>query len=144
MVVIKKAGEILEAHTLIALLSSIEHAILIANHEQLKPQINNYEFKYNNPRGARLLLDISLFKQLIHPQSGYKLSHSLLEFQHRMHPSIAELVKSTLYPKLEDHESVFNDPEVCGMQRQLFWLDHGEKEDGSPSDPAQSFSKLNA
>lgn len=145
VVVIEEAGEILEAHTLTALLPSIEHAILIGDHEQLRPQINNYEFQYDNPRGARFSLDISLFERLIHPQSGYmKLPHSSLEVQRRMHPSIAELVRSTLYPKLEDHESVFNYPEVCGMRKRLFWIDHSEKEDGSPSDPAQSFSKSNA
>lgn len=144
-VVIEEAGEILEAHTLTALLPSVEHAILIGDHEQLRPQINNYEFQYDNPRGARFSLDISLFERLVHPQGEYpKLPHSSLEVQRRMHPSIAELVRSTLYPKLQDHESVFNHPEVCGMRKRLFWLDHSEKEDVSPSNPAQSFSKSNA
>lgn len=141
VVVIEEAGEILEAHTLTALLPSVEHAILIGDHEQLRPQINNYEFQYDNPRGAGFSLDISLFERLVHPQRGYlKLPHSSLEVQRRMYPSIAELFRSTLYPKLQDHESVVNHPEVCGMRKRLFWLDHGEKEDGSPSDPAQSFS----
>lgn len=145
VVVIEEAGEILEAHTLTALLPSVEHAILIGDHEQLRPQINNYEFQYDNPRGARFSLDISLFERLVHPQGEYpKLPHSSLEIQRRMHPSIAELIRSTLYPKLQDHESVFNHPEVCGMRKRLFWLDHSEKEDGSSSDPAQSFSKTNA
>lgn len=145
VVVIEEAGEILEAHTLTALLPSVEHAILIGDHEQLRPQINNYEFQYDNPRGARFSLDISLFERLVHPQGESPiLPHSSLEIQRRMHPSIAELVRSTLYPKLQDHESVFNHPEVCGMRKRLFWLDHSEKEDGSPSKPAQSFSKSNA
>ncbi|MCJ1347634.1 hypothetical protein MMC31_005862 [Peltigera leucophlebia] len=145
VVVVEEAGEILEAHTLTALLPSVEHAILIGDHEQLRPQINNYEFQYDNPRGAKFSLDISLFERLVHPQSGFlKLPYSSLEVQRRMHPSIAELVRSTLYPKLQDHESVFDHPEVCGMRKRLFWLDHDEKEDGSPSDPAQSFSKTNA
>lgn len=145
VVVVEEAGEILEAHTLTALLPSVEHAILIGDHEQLRPQINNYEFQYDNPRGAKFSLDISLFERLVHPQSGFlKLPYSSLEVQRRMHPSIAELVRSTLYPKLQDHESVFDHPEVCGMRKRLFWLDHDEKEDSSPSDPAQSFSKTNA
>lgn len=145
VVVIEEAGEILEAHTLTALLPSVEHAILIGDHEQLRPQINNYEFQYDNPRGAKFSLDISLFERLVHPQPGYlKLPYSSLEVQRRMYPSIAELVRSTLYPKLQDHASVFKHPEVHGMRRRLFWLDHNEKEDGPSSDLAQSFSKTNA
>lgn len=77
VVVIEEAGEILEAHTLTALLPSVEHAILIGDHEQLRPQINNYEFQYDNPRGAKFSLDISLFERLVHPQPGYlKLPYS--------------------------------------------------------------------
>ncbi len=144
VVMIEEAGEVLEAHTLTALLPSVEHAILIGDHEQLRPQINNYEFQYENPRGAKFSLDISLFERLIHPQSGYpKLPYSSLEVQRRMYPSIAELVRSTLYPKLQDHPSVSTYPEVDGMRKRLFWLDHNEKEDASPSNPAQSFSKTN-
>ena len=144
VVMIEEAGEVLEAHTLTALLPSVEHAILIGDHEQLRPQINNYEFQHENPRGAKFSLDISLFERLIHPQPGYpKLPYSSLEVQRRMYPSIAELIRSTLYPKLQDHPSVSTHPEVDGMRKRLFWLDHNEKEDASPSNPAQSFSKTN-
>jgi len=145
VVVFEEAGEVLEAHTLTALLPSVEHAILIGDHEQLRPQINNYEFQCDNPRGAKFSLDISLFERLVHPQSGYpKLPYSSLEVQRRMYPSIAELIRFTLYPKLQDHPSVSTYPEVDGMRKRLFWLDHNEKEDASPSNLAQSFSKTNA
>ncbi|KAL9633009.1 MAG: hypothetical protein Q9164_004954 [Protoblastenia rupestris] len=144
VVMIEEAGEVLEAHTLTALLPSVEHAILIGDHEQLRPQINNYEFQHDNPRGAKFSLDISLFERLIHPQSGYpKLPYSSLEVQRRMYPSIAELIRSTLYPKLQDHSSVSTHPEVYGMRKRLSWLDHNEMEDASLSNPAQSFSKTN-
>ncbi|KAI4260738.1 MAG: hypothetical protein LQ352_000130 [Teloschistes flavicans] len=145
VVVFEEAGEVLEAHTLTALLPSVEHAILIGDHEQLRPQINNYEFQYDNPQGAKFSLDISLFERLVHPQSRYpKIPYSSLEVQRRMYPSIAELIRSTLYPKLQDHPSVSTYPEVDGMRKRLFWLDHDEKEDASPSNAAQSFSKTNA
>ena len=145
VVVFEEAGEVLEAHTLTALLPSVEHAILIGDHEQLRPQINNYEFQCDNPRGAKFSLDISLFERLVHPQSGYpKLPYSSLEVQRRMYPSIAELIRSTLYPKLQDHPSVSTYPEVDGMRKRLFWLDHNEKEDASSSNLAQSFIKTNA
>jgi len=144
VVVFEEAGEVLEAHTLTALLPSVEHAILIGDHEQLRPQINNYEFQYDNPRGAKFSLDISLFERLVHPQSGYpRLPYSSLEVQRRMYPSIAELIRSTLYPKLQDHLSVSTYPEVDGIRKRLFWLDHNKREDASPSNTAQSFSKTN-
>ena len=61
-----------------------------------------------------------------------------------MYPSIAELVRSTLYPKLQDHPDVSTYPEVDGMRKRLFWLDYNKREDASPSNTAQSFSKTNA
>ena len=61
-----------------------------------------------------------------------------------MYPSIAELIRSTLYPKLQDHPSVSTYLKVDGMRKRLFWLDYNEKEDALPSNPAQSFSKTNA
>lgn len=144
IVVFEEAGEVLEAHTLTALLPSVEHAILIGDHEQLRPQINKYEFQHDSPRGSQFSLDISLFERLVCPQSGHgKLPYSSLEVQRRMHPSIAELVRSTLYPHLQDHPDVSTHPEVDGMRKRLFWLDHSEKEDASPSNLAQSFSKTN-
>ena len=145
VVLFEEAGEVLEAHTLTALLPSVEHAILIGDHEQLRPQINNYEFQHDNPRGAKFSLDISLFERLVHPRSGnLKLPYSTLELQRRMHPSIAELVRSTLYPRLQDHASVSVYPEVDGMRKRLFWLDHDEPEDSLPSKSSQSFSKTNS
>ena len=150
VVVIEEAGEVLEAHTLTALLPSVEHAILIGDHEQLRPQVNNYEFQHDSPRGAQFSLDISLFERLVHPRSEYpqserpNLPYSSLEVQRRMHPSIAELVRATLYPKLQDHPSVTSYPEVEGMRKRLFWLDHNEKEDSTSSNLTHSFSKTNA
>jgi hypothetical protein len=47
----EEAGEVLEAHTLIAFLPGVEHAILIVDHEQLWPQINIYELQHDrSPR----------------------------------------------------------------------------------------------
>ena len=59
---IKEAGEVLEAHTLTALLPSVEHIILIGDHKQLRRQINDYKFQYDNSWGAKLSLDISFFE----------------------------------------------------------------------------------
>ena len=67
VLVCEEAGEVLEAHLLTALLPSVEHAILIGDHQRLKPQIANYELSSENPRGVQYSFDISLFERLLHP-----------------------------------------------------------------------------
>jgi len=146
VVICEEAGEVLEAHILTALLPSVEHAILIGDHEQLRPQINNYELQHDHPRGERFALDVSLFERFIRPRSGeMRLPFTTLRTQRRMHPSISELIRKTLYPALEDHPSVCKYPEVDGMRKRLFWLDHEEKEDRSTNhELIRSFSKSNS
>lgn len=127
VVICEEAGEVLEAHLLTALLPSVEHAILIGDHLQLRPQVQNYELSRENPRGGeKYSLDVSLFERLVESQSamGLGLPFSTLETQRRMHPSIAQLIRDTLYPQIEDAESVSSYPQVVGMRRRLFWLDH--------------------
>jgi superfamily I DNA and/or RNA helicase len=122
----EEAGEVLEAHLLTAMLPRIEHCILIGDHEQLRPQIANYELQSTNRRGEQYSLDVSLFERLIHPPYPWspKLAYSTLEVQRRMHPSISELVRKTLYPRLKDHASVLGYPQVTGISKRLYWLDH--------------------
>ncbi|PNP41378.1 hypothetical protein TGAMA5MH_06703 [Trichoderma gamsii] len=131
----EEAGEVLEAHILTALLPSIEHAILIGDHLQLRPQIQNYELQSTNPRGKQYSLDTSLFERLVEPPhlKDLRLPFSTLETQRRMHPSISELVRSTLYPSLQDGDIVKNYPAVVGMKERLFWLHHDQLEAGAAS-----------
>ncbi|KAK0716812.1 hypothetical protein B0T26DRAFT_811960 [Lasiosphaeria miniovina] len=107
----EEAGEVLEAHILTALLPSVEQAILIGDHLQLRPQIQNYDLQSSNPRGEQYSLDMSLFERLVEPphMSDSRLPFSVLETQRRMHPSIAELVSTY--------------PEVVGMRKRLFCHD---------------------
>ncbi|KAL8973925.1 MAG: hypothetical protein Q9197_001836 [Variospora fuerteventurae] len=146
VVVCEEAGEVLEAHTLTALLPSVEHAILIGDHEQLRPQVKTYELCHDNPRGKHLALDISLFERLVRPGSDTNLPRmpfSRLKIQRRMYPSIADLIRLTLYFDLEDHFSVQQYPGVDGMKDRLFWLTHNNREDGADPTQARSESKSN-
>ncbi|KAK5662144.1 hypothetical protein OQA88_8049 [Cercophora sp. LCS_1] len=131
----EEAGEVLEAHLLTALLPSVEHAILIGDHLQLRPQIQNYDLQSTNPRGRQYSLDMSLFERLVEPphDTDIRLPFSMLETQRRMHPSIAELVRSTLYPSLRDADNVSKYPIVVGMRKRLFWLHHSHPEVGAAS-----------
>lgn len=138
VLVCEEAGEVLEAHILTALLPSVEHAILIGDHLQLRPQIQNYELQSVNPRGERYSLDMSLFERLVQPPSYQsngstttQLPFSVLETQRRMHPSISDLVRKTLYPALKDGANVLAYPEVVGMRKRLFWMHHEFPEAGS-------------
>ncbi|KAI7361776.1 hypothetical protein KC336_g21776, partial [Hortaea werneckii] len=46
-----------------------------------------------------------------------------------MHPSISQLVQETLYPDLQNAESVNFLPDVVGMRQRLFWMHHEQPED---------------
>jgi hypothetical protein len=143
VLLVEEAGEVLEAHLLTAMLPSIEHAILIGDHQQLRPKAQNYELSCENPR-SQVKMDISLFERLVHPNENENraVQFVTLEVQRRMHPSISALIRSTLYPDLQDSRAVAAYPEVSGMRRRLFWLDHREAED-SEKDRSDSTSHTN-
>jgi hypothetical protein len=130
VLLVEEAGEVLEAHLLTAMLPSIEHAILIGDHQQLRPKAQNYELSCENPR-SQVKMDVSLFERLVRPDENENraVQYVTLEVQRRMHPSISALIRSTLYPDLQDSPDVAKYPEVSGMRRRLFWLDHRQPED---------------
>ncbi|WDK18721.1 hypothetical protein CGRA01v4_10007 [Colletotrichum graminicola] len=131
----EEAGEVLEAHLLTALLPTVEHAVLIGDHLQLRPQIQDWRLQRANPAGAKYSLDVSLFERLVQPPLNVpSLPFSILDTQRRMHPSISELVRFTLYPSLSDSDGVREYPEVCGLAKRLFWLHHESPESGRHSD----------
>lgn len=134
VLICEEAGEILEAHTLAAFLPSIEHAILIGDHEQLRPGVKNYDLSLENPRGEQYSLDVSTFERLI-TNPDLEVPHDTLQTQRRMDPSISQLIRNTIYPSLKDHDSVLAYPSVTGVRNRLYWLDHREPETGE--DPAQ-------
>lgn len=133
VMICEEAGEVLEPHMLSAFLPSVEYAILIGDQEQLRPQVQSHHLSSENVRGGgKYSLDVSLFERLVSlnktPIScGY--SYSTLEVQRRMHPEISRLVRDTLYPHLEDSLSTKSHPNIRGMRRRLFWLDHRAMED---------------
>ncbi|RPB23174.1 hypothetical protein L211DRAFT_787516 [Terfezia boudieri ATCC MYA-4762] len=146
VMICEEAGEVLESHTLTALLPSVEHAILIGDHQQLRPQIANYNLSMESRQGVNYALDESLFERLTREKYGPdKLSFpfATLDTQRRMHPSISELVRRTLYPDLQDHEKTKTHSEVDGMARRLFWLNHNQLEAGADQSDPSGVSKSN-
>ncbi|KIL84056.1 hypothetical protein FAVG1_12753 [Fusarium avenaceum] len=141
----EEAGEVLESHILTALLPSIEHAILIGDHLQLRPQIQNFDLQSTNPRGKQYSLDVSLFERLVQPPNNndLRIPYSMLETQRRMHPSIAGLIRSTLYPSLNDAKVVEDYPQVVGMKRRLFWFHHDRPENSVENSSSLNTSRSN-
>ncbi|KAJ3167234.1 hypothetical protein HDU87_001723, partial [Geranomyces variabilis] len=147
LLICEEAAEILEAHTITALLPNLEHAVLIGDHLQLRPKISDYKLSLESPRGSVYALDQSLFERLALGSSDSnekRMQVASLDVQRRMHPRIASLVRETLYPQLRDHSSTGDYPEVGGMRKRLFWLDHSHYEDSAQSeDGPQQTSKTN-
>ncbi|KAJ6161005.1 hypothetical protein N7470_004401 [Penicillium chermesinum] len=146
VMICEEASEVLEAHLLVSILPSIEQVILIGDHQQLRPQIQNHNLSRENESGKKYFLDRSLFERLVEPDddgSSIQVPYCTLETQRRMHPSISLLVRNTLYPRLQDAPLVYGYPEVAGMRKRLFWLDHRRLEAGASDEEAASRSHWN-
>ncbi|KAK6860594.1 hypothetical protein PG995_004230 [Apiospora arundinis] len=136
VVLCEEAGEVLEAHVVSALLPSVEHVIQIGDHQQLRPTINNWStLSLESSRGQDYQLDRSQFERLALGQPGLPpMPIAQLNIQRRMRPDIANLLRRTMYPKLEDHQSILDLPHVVGMRESLFWLNHDHLEDAAGDD----------
>ncbi|RVD83717.1 uncharacterized protein DFL_005496 [Arthrobotrys flagrans] len=122
----EEAGEILEAHTITTLIPSIEHMILIGDHEQLRPHVANYDLSVESRKGQAYRLDVSLFERLVQQPYGnlaLKFPIASLNTQRRMHPTVADLIRLKTYPSLLD--AVPDYPPIPGMKKRLFWMTHG-------------------
>ncbi|EAU29359.1 predicted protein [Aspergillus terreus NIH2624] len=58
-------------------------------------------------------------------------------------PSLEQLIRDTLYPRLQDAPSVLGYPEVTGMRKRLFWLDHRAPEGNASDEEAMAASHWN-
>jgi superfamily I DNA and/or RNA helicase len=110
---------------LAALGPSVEHVILIGDHEQLRPKVDQYALALDSRQGYDL--DKSLFERLIYDQ---RAPHVTLSTQWRMRPAIADLTR-LIYPRLGDAPKVRAYPEVPGLRHPLFFWDHDDKEAGA-------------
>ncbi|KAL2808249.1 P-loop containing nucleoside triphosphate hydrolase protein [Aspergillus granulosus] len=122
IVLLEEAGEILESHVITAIGSKTKQLIMIGDHKQLRPKINNYALSVE--KGSGYDLNRSLFERLV--GSGYP--HSTLAKQHRMVPEISCLVRNLTYPNLMDGDRTFNRPAVRGLQDRVIFINHSHPE----------------
>lgn len=143
IVICEEAGEVMEAHMISALLPTVQHFIQIGDHEQLRPQINDFiRLSLESKQGGRYQLDRSQFERLSVGQPGrLKMPVAQLNVQRRMRPEISTLIRETIYPRLEDHSSVVNLPDTVGMRKNVFWLDHDHCEDREESQRSEAHHK---
>ena len=73
VVICEEAGEVMEPHIISAFLPSVEHFIQIGDHQQLRPQINNFHLSLESQRGTFYQLDRSQFERLSVREPGVEV-----------------------------------------------------------------------
>ncbi|KAI9183223.1 hypothetical protein H9P43_004140 [Blastocladiella emersonii ATCC 22665] len=130
VIICEEAGEILEAHTLAAMHPSLQHLILIGDHKQLRPKINNHDLSVQSRPGRGYRLDVSMFERLIVPEQPDlvpALGHVQLQHQRRMKPIISQFIRrGGIYPELMDGANTLGRPAVRGMTKEVFFMAHSQ------------------
>ncbi|KAL4079909.1 P-loop containing nucleoside triphosphate hydrolase protein [Scleroderma yunnanense] len=118
VLLVEEAGEILESHIITALRQSTKQMILIGDHQQLRPKVNNYNLTVE--RGEGFDLNRSLFERLV--RKG--VPHVTLSVQHRMRPEISAFICALTYPDLKDSPKTQNREDIRGLQSNVVFLNH--------------------
>ncbi|KIM42882.1 hypothetical protein M413DRAFT_26853 [Hebeloma cylindrosporum] len=126
VVLVEEAGEILECHVITALGHSAKQLILIGDHKQLRPKVNNYNLTVEKGEGYDL--NMSLFERLV--RKGYP--HETLISQHRMRPEISSMIRHLTYPDLQDAPATKGRPDLRGLQDNVIFINHDHPEDELP------------
>lgn len=119
VLIVEEAAQILEAALTSCLLPSLQHLVLVGDHQQLRPSVVVQELmsKHHN-------LDVSLFERLVLLGNAY---HTLMT-QRRMIPTLRSIMQLFYHCQINDHVDVLDDaqrPPVPGMGgRHLSWYHH--------------------
>lgn len=122
IILVEEAGEILESHVLTAMTPQTKQLILIGDHQQLRPKVNNYALTVEKGNGYDL--NRSLFERLI--LAGFP--HTTLAQQHRMCPEISALIRHLTYPDLLDAPKTQNRAILRGLQDRVIFFNHQHPE----------------
>ncbi|KAK6740377.1 hypothetical protein RB195_008690 [Necator americanus] len=129
VLIVDEAAEVFEAHVLASLVPSVEHMVLIGDHQQLRPNPSVYEL------AREYHLDVSLFERLV--RNGFP--YSTLQVQHRMNSDITRnIIQPYFYPEIIDDTSVLDYPFVPGMEKRCFFWMHEEPETTAPDAVSRS------
>ncbi|KAF2492777.1 P-loop containing nucleoside triphosphate hydrolase protein [Lophium mytilinum] len=109
IILVEEAAETLEAPIIAACLPSLEHLILVGDHQQLRPHTQVRELE-----GGDVNFDMSLFERMVNNGVEY----DSLQRQRRMIPEIRRLLKPIYGKLISDHKTVLdpkNRPPIPGM-----------------------------
>lgn len=124
IILIEEAAEVIEGPVTAACVESLEHLILVGDHQQLQGHCNVQELG-----DAPYNLNVSMFERLVRNNMPYKI----LLRQRRMDPEFRRL----LYPQLQDHPNVVDRPALpvgLGNLKSFFFNhDNPEYKDGQLS-----------
>ena len=120
VIIVEEAAEVLEASIVASFTTKTKHVILIGDHKQLRPQVQEHNI------ATHYGLEVSLFERLVR----LGLPHVTLTTQRRMHPEISSLITPAIYERLENAPSVSEYPLVAGVRDRVFFISHTEPEDG--------------
>lgn len=142
IVLVEEAGEILEAHVITSLSPSVKQLILIGDHKQLRPKVNNYNLTVEKGEGYDL--NVSLFERLI--RQGHKFT--MLQEQHRSHPDISQFARLLAYEELKDVPKTNDREKIRGLKERVVFVHHQHPEEQLDSvadrrDPTSKASKKN-
>lgn len=105
IVMVEEAAEVIEAPVAAACVNSLQHLILVGDHQQLQGHCSLTDLE-----GEPFYLNISMFERLIHNGLDYKR----LSRQRRMAPEIRRIL-APIYHNLQDNSCVLDRPKVPGM-----------------------------
>lgn len=114
IVVVEEAAQVHEQHIIGCLTKELQHLILIGDHQQLRPAMNNHKLKCSHKT------DVSLMERLV----MNKFPFHCLTYQHRMRPEISRMLTPAIYPKLQNHSTVLSYQNIKGMKHNLFFVNH--------------------
>lgn len=119
VVLIEEAAETLEAFVSVACFNTLEHLILVGDHQQLRGHCSDQGLE-----GNPFYLDVSMFERLVRNHVEF----SSLNRQRRMIPEIRRALQP-IYDDLQDHPSVLERLPVPGMSGvNTFFFSHKGKE----------------
>ena len=121
VLVLEEASELLESHSLVALLRSIELCVSIGDPRQLRPHIGQQIL--SSEHGPDHELNRSLFERL-----EDKVPPSRLTVQRRAHPELADIARALDYPFLTDDPTTLDRPMPPAFAKRLCWWTHTHEE----------------
>ena len=124
VVIVEEAAELLEPQLLAVLQPSVQHLIMIGDHEQLRPQVAHHELVRSHH------FDVSMFERLVRND----MLSGTLAMQSRMRREMVELIRP-IYPDVQNHDRVLGPDHAVPpcLQHSMYFWEHEHPEQAERS-----------